>query len=166
MDYMEILKLLGVLLLVAGNAFFVGSEIALTSARRSKIQQLADIGNRSARIVQILHKEPERFYSVTQVGITIVSLGLGAIGIIAITDAAEPAIDFAVVHLSMLVPPESAHVVAHTTAEIFAFIFISFLHIVGGELAPKVYAFHNAEALSLEVSRTSGVQSDVPAAAC
>jgi magnesium and cobalt exporter, CNNM family len=153
MDYMEILKLLGVLLLVAGNAFFVGSEIALTSARRSKIQQLADIGNRSARIVQILHKEPERFYSVTQVGITIVSLGLGAIGIIAITDVAEPAIDFAVVHLSALVPPESAHVVAHTAAEVFAFIFISFLHIVGGELAPKVYAFHNAEALSLEVSR-------------
>ena len=64
MDYVDILKLLGVLLLVAGNAFFVGSEIALTSARRSRIQQLADIGNRNAKIVQILHNEPERFYSV------------------------------------------------------------------------------------------------------
>lgn len=154
MDYVDVLKLFGVLLLVAGNAFFVGSEIALTSARRSRIQQLADIGNRNAKIVQILHNEPERFYSVTQVGITLVSLALGAIGIVAITQAAEPAIDFVVVHLSMLVPPESAHVVAHTSAEVFAFIFISFLHIVGGELAPKVYAFHNAETLSLGVSRT------------
>ena len=71
-----------ILVFVAGNAFFVASEIALTSARRSRIKQLADTGNRSARIVQILHGQPERFYSVTQIGITMVSMGLGAIGII------------------------------------------------------------------------------------
>ena len=157
MDYLELLKLLGVVLLVAGNAFFVSSEIALTSARRSRIQQLADTGNKSARIVQVLHNEPERFYSVTQVGITIVSLALGALGVVAVTEAAEPAIDFVVVHLSTLVAPESAHVVAHTSAEVFAFIFISFLHIVGGELAPKVYAFHNAETLSLGVARSINI---------
>jgi CBS domain containing-hemolysin-like protein len=154
MDYLEILKLLGVVALVAGNAFFVGSEIALTSARRSRIQQLSDVGNRSAKIVQLLHSEPERFYSVTQVGITLVSLALGALGVVAVTEAAEPAVDFLVMHMSAIVPPESAHVVAHTAAEIFAFIFVSFLHIVGGELAPKVYAFHNAEALSLNIGWT------------
>jgi len=152
MDVLEILKLVGVVVLVAGNAFFVGSEIALTSARRSRIQQLADVGNKRARIVQILHGEPERFYSVTQVGITLVSLALGALGVVAITEAAEPAIDFVVMHLSSLVPPASAHAFAHTAAEIFAFFFISFLHIVGGELAPKVYAFHNAESLSMGVA--------------
>jgi len=153
MDYVELLKLAVILLLVAGNAFFVGSEIALTSARRSKIQQLVDLGNSNAKIVQILHSEPERFYSVTQIGITLVSLALGAIGIVTITEIAEPGIDYVTTHLSLLIPPSSAHMVAHTTAEIIAFVFISFLHIVGGELAPKVYAFHNAEKLSLVVGR-------------
>jgi CBS domain containing-hemolysin-like protein len=151
MDYLEILKLLGVLALVAGNAFFVGSEIALTSARRSRIQQLADLGNRNAKTVQLLHKEPERFYSVTQVGITLVSLALGALGVVAVTQAVEPGIDFVAMHLTTFFDPAHAHAFAHTTAEIFAFIVISFLHIVGGELAPKVYAFHNAETLSLGV---------------
>ena len=153
MDYFIIGKLVAILLLVAGNAFFVGSEIALTSARRSRIQQLADLGDHNAKIVQILHDEPERFYSVTQVGITLVSLALGAIGIVTITEVAEPVIDATIGHLSMLVEPKSAHIIAHTTAQVFAFIVISFLHIVGGELAPKVYAFHNAVALSLVVSR-------------
>jgi CBS domain containing-hemolysin-like protein len=151
MDYLEIVKLLGVLALVAGNAFFVGSEIALTSARRSRIQQLADLGNRNAKTVQLLHKEPERFYSVTQVGITLVSLALGALGVVAVTQAVEPGIDFVAMHLTTFFEPAHAHAFAHTAAEIFAFIVISFLHIVGGELAPKVYAFHNAETLSLGV---------------
>jgi len=153
MDYLELLKVAAILLLVAGNAFFVASEISLTSARRSKIQQLVDIGNANAKTVQLLHNEPERFYSVTQIGITLVSLALGAVGVVTITGIAEPAIDFVTTHLSSLIPPHNAHVVAHTVAEISAFIFISFLHIVGGELAPKVYAFHNAETLSLRVSR-------------
>lgn len=82
------------------------------------------------------------------------SLALGAIGISTITTLLDPVIDFVVVHLSILVTPTSAHHVAHTTAQIFAFIFISALHIVGGELAPKVYAFHRPVKLSLAVART------------
>ena len=61
-------KLFLIVFLVVANAFFVGSEIALTSARRSRIKQLASTGNKSARMVQVLHDEPERFYSVTQIG--------------------------------------------------------------------------------------------------
>ena len=60
MDWELIGKLLLILLLVVGNAFFVGSEIALTSARRSRIKQLASTGHKSAQIVRLLHKEPER----------------------------------------------------------------------------------------------------------
>ena len=90
MDWTLIGNLLLILLLVVGNAFFVGSEIALTSARRSRIKQLASTGNKSAKIVQKLHKEPERFYSVTQIGITLVSLGLGAIGMVTLTQIMDP----------------------------------------------------------------------------
>jgi CBS domain containing-hemolysin-like protein len=154
MDALVLAKLAGIILLIMGNAFFVGSEIALTSARRSRIRQLALEGNSSAKIVQVLHTEPERFYSVTQIGITLMSLALGAIGISTLTTVLDPVIDFVVVHLSILVPPTSAHHVAHTTAQIVAFIFISALHIVGGELAPKVYAFHRPVKLSLTVART------------
>ena len=69
-----------ILIFVAGNAFFVGSEIAISSARRSRIRQLSEEGDSRAARVEKLHNEPERFYSVTQVGITLVSLGLGAVG--------------------------------------------------------------------------------------
>ena len=95
MDWILISKLLLILILIVGNAFFVGSEIALTSARRSRIKQLASTGNKAAKIVQVLHNEPERFYSVTQIGITLVSLALGAIGIITLTQIMDPGIEAA-----------------------------------------------------------------------
>ena len=100
MDSFIFIKLLGICLLIMGNAFFVGSEIALTSARRSRIHHLAEHGDSAAKIVKILHSEPERFYSVTQIGITLMSLALGAIGISTITTLLNPLINFVVAHLS------------------------------------------------------------------
>ena len=150
MDWILAGKLILILLLIVGNAFFVGSEIALTSARRSRIKQLANTGNRSAKIVQVLHDEPERFYSVTQIGITLVSLGLGAIGIITMTQILHPGIARI---FGLFGGGEEMMGWAHTLAYILAFIFISFLHVVGGELAPKVLAFHKAESISLGVAR-------------
>jgi len=97
MDWIIIGKLFLIIFLIIGNAFFVGSEIALTSARRSRIKQLASTGNKSAKIVQLLHNEPERFYSVTQIGITLVSLALGAIGMVTLTQMWDPAIEAAAV---------------------------------------------------------------------
>ncbi len=150
MDWELIGKLFLILLLVVGNAFFVGSEIALTSARRSRINQLANTGNKSAKIVQVLHDEPERFYSVTQIGITLVSLALGAIGMVTLTEVLDPPIvsGFAVFGAS-----EEVTGWAHTFSYFVAFIIISFMHVVGGELAPKVLAFHKAVPLSLSVAR-------------
>jgi CBS domain containing-hemolysin-like protein len=142
-------SLIAVILLVMGNAFFVGSEIALTSARRSRIKQLADTGNKAAHTVQLLHKEPERFYSVTQIGITLVSLALGAIGITTMEHLIDPVFEA----LAVALGGDHALVdVAHTAAYVFGFVVISFLHVVGGELAPKVLAFHKAETLSLAVA--------------
>lgn len=148
MDFILIWKLCAILLLVMGNAFFVGSEIAITSARRSRIKQLADIGNKQARIVQTLQDEPERFYSVTQIGITLVSLALGAIGIATVTEILDPAMNSL---LLLFGEQQTIQSLAHTTAYTLAFLIISFMHVVGGELAPKVLAFHKAESLSLRV---------------
>ena len=151
MDWILIGKLFLILFLVIGNAFFVGSEIALTSARRSRIKQLASTGNKAAKIVQVLHNEPERFYSVTQIGITLVSLALGAIGMVTLTQIMDPGIVTA--FASVLGEGAKIEGWAHTFSYILAFIIISFLHVVGGELAPKVLAFHKAEAMSLSVAR-------------
>ena len=137
-----------ILLFVAGNAFFVGSEIAISSARRSRIKQMAEMGDKNAKIVEKLHNEPERFYSVTQVGITLVSLGLGAVGMETISTLMDPGF---VSLFGFLGDSEALVKAAHTTSYVFAFIVISFLHVVAGELAPKVLAFHKAEVLSLAV---------------
>jgi len=150
MDWIIIGKLFLIIFLIIGNAFFVGSEIALTSARRSRIKQLASTGNKSAKIVQLLHNEPERFYSVTQIGITLVSLALGAIGMVTLTQMWDPAIEAAAI--STFGSGQEIINWAHTFSYIIAFIIISFLHVVAGELAPKVLAFHKAEAMSLSVA--------------
>lgn len=152
MDALTSAKLAAIILLILGNAFFVASEIALTSARRSRIAQLAAEGNSSARIVQMLHANPERFYSVTQIGITLMSLALGAIGIATFTIVTDPWVVLVFSHLGFL-GEFSSEPVAHTVAQALAFLIVSTLHIVGGELAPKVYAFHKPEALSLNVAR-------------
>jgi CBS domain containing-hemolysin-like protein len=143
MDIIIIGKLITIMLLVLGNAFFVGSEIAITSARRSRIKQLADMGDKSAKTVQLLHNEPTRFYSVTQIGITLVSMALGAIGMTTIAQITDPAFEsiFGVIGLTT----EIAHIVSYA----LAFVIISFLHVVAGELAPKVLAFHKAEKMAL-----------------
>lgn len=128
------LRLAIILLLVAGNAFFVGSEIAISSARRSRIRQLAEDGNGKAKTVKLLHEEPERFYSVTQIGITLVSLGLGAVGMETLHTVIDP---WVVALFTALGDHDVLHSAAHTLAYVLGFIIVSFVHIVGGELAPR-----------------------------
>ncbi|MBL8932152.1 MAG: HlyC/CorC family transporter [Kineosporiaceae bacterium] len=140
-----------IVIFIAGNAFFVGSEIAISSARRSRIRQLAEDGDKRAARVEMLHNEPERFYSVTQVGITLVSLGLGAVGMETIAELLAP-------KMAQLAGAFGDHPAwenaAHTIAFVIGFIVVSFVHVVAGELAPKVLAFHKAEHLSMAVGRT------------
>jgi CBS domain containing-hemolysin-like protein len=150
MEWELVGKLFLIIFLIIGNAFFVGSEIALTSARRSRIKQLANTGNKSARIVQVLHDEPERFYSVTQIGITLVSLALGAIGMVTLTQIIDPLLLSA---LTIFGESEQVAAWGLTLSYVIAFIIISFMHVVAGELAPKVLAFHKAVPLSLAVAR-------------
>ena len=107
------LNLLLILLFVAGNAFFVGSEIAISSARRSRIKQLAEEGDKRAARVEMLHNEPERFYSVTQVGITLVSLGLGAVGMETISNLTDSSF---VRLFTLFGDTEAVHKAAHTVS--------------------------------------------------
>ena len=74
------LELLGVAALILLNAFFVAAEYALVTARRTKIQELAEEGSRRARVVQRIVSDPPRFIAAMQLGVTLTSLGIGALG--------------------------------------------------------------------------------------
>ncbi|HEX5073512.1 MAG TPA: hemolysin family protein [Gemmatimonadaceae bacterium] len=130
-----------VVLLVVANAFFVAAEFALVSARRSKIDQMASEGDRLAKAAQSAMKNLNRYISATQLGITLTSLGLGWIG--------EPALaglmDRALAVFGIRPPAAAVHTVAGATT---AFIVITFLHIVLGELTPKAIALVKAEGVS------------------
>ncbi|MBF0454288.1 MAG: HlyC/CorC family transporter [Magnetococcales bacterium] len=145
MDLMLFGQLIAILLLVVGNAFFVGSEVAITGARRSRIKQMADMGDERAKIVKLLHDEPTRFYAVTQIGITLVSMALGYIGMDTFKVLLSPGLETL---YGFFLAPEVAASWSSVTGLVLGFVIISFLHVVGGELAPKVLAYHKAIQLS------------------
>jgi len=131
--------------LVAMNAFFVVAEFALVSVRRSRIEELVAQGNSLARVVRHAIADPDRFIAATQLGITLASLGLGWIGEPAFADLIRPA-------LTALRAPWD-EVVVHSIASALAFVVITFLHVVLGELAPKTVALQFPERASLLVAR-------------
>jgi len=139
-------KLVAILVLVGANAFFVGSEFALVSVRRPRLQGLAEAGSRRARAALRLLGNPTLFISATQLGITIASLALGWIGEPTIAALLQPAV-------LAIAPQGKAGYIAHLSAIAIAFAGITFMHIVLGELMPKMIALERAETLSLLVAR-------------
>jgi len=141
-----LVKLLAVAVLVATNAFFVASEFALVSVRRAKLEARATAGNRNARSALRLLDNPTLFISAVQLGITLASLGLGWIGEPTIASFLEPI-------ASTLSAGARAEYLAHLLAIVIAFSVISFLHIVLGELMPKMFALERAETVALFCAR-------------
>ena len=141
------LSLLAVLLLVLANGFSVATEFALVSVRRTRMQQLAADGNRRAQQVLGELKDLDTYIAATQLGITIASLALGWIGEPAVASLIEP-----LIRSLQFIPDASREAVTHTISFIVAFAFITTLHIVIGELAPKSIALQRAEQTALRVA--------------
>ena len=134
-----------VLLLVALNAFFVAAEFSLVAVRRSRIDEMAEAGDSGARNVQKALTHLDRYIAGTQLGITIASLALGWVG--------EPAMAVLIDHfLGFFGLPPAGQGVHSGVALAFSFFFLTFLHIVLGELAPKSLALVNPEGVSKLVS--------------
>src|SRR5438105_7481913 len=127
------LLLIAVGALILLNAFFVAAEYGLVTARRTRIQELADEGSRRARLVLRIIADPPRFIAAMQLGVTATSLGIGALG--------EPV-------LQRVFRPALAAVLA----VILAFLIITFFHVVIGELMPKGIALAYSERVALAVS--------------
>jgi putative hemolysin len=139
------LGLFAILALVFANGFFVAAEFALVTVRKTRIDQLIAEGHRRARTVRRAISDPDSYIAATQLGITMASLGLGWIGEPALASVIEPAFTFLGERL--------AGVTAHTIAVVISFVFITALHIVLGELAPKTVALQYAEPVALLVAR-------------
>ena len=125
--------------LLAANAFFVGAEFAIMSARRSQIEPLAAAGSRSAKTVLWAMEHVSLMLACAQLGITICSTGIGAV--------AEPAIAHAVEGplVAMGLPAQASHVVGFT----IALGIVVYLHVVIGEMVPKNLAVTSPERAAL-----------------
>ncbi|HJW66774.1 MAG TPA: hemolysin family protein [Gaiellaceae bacterium] len=127
------LELLAVAALILLNGYFVAAEYALVTARRTRMQALADQGNRRARAVLKIVADPPRFIAAMQLGVTGTSLAIGALGEQALAEVFDP-------------------IFASVIAFALAFLIITFLHVVVGELVPKGVALGYSERTALAVS--------------
>jgi magnesium and cobalt exporter, CNNM family len=139
------LRLLAVLLLVAINGFFASAEFSLVAVRSSRVRQLMEAGDPRARIVHELIGQLDRVVSGVQVGITLTSLAIGAIGEPVFAQLFRPLFEW--------LPGERALLVAHGFAIILAFACLTLLHVVFGELVPKTISLERASRASLIVAR-------------
>ena len=138
-------RLIGVLALVALNGFFAAAEFSLVAVRLSRIRQLVHKGDSRARIVEGLLGDLHRVVSGVQVGITLASLALGALG------------ESALARLFRSVFPSVVNtrtgLLLHALALAAALALLSVLHVVLGELVPKTVSLQRAERVALLVAR-------------
>src|SRR6476661_2403043 len=128
--FLELLALAGLILL---NAFFVAAEYGLVTSRRTRIRELEHEGNRRARAVLRITADPPRFISAMQLGVTISSLGIGALG-------------------EQVLAHKFGTLMASFLAVVLALLIVTYLHVVIGELVPKGIALGHPERTALAVS--------------
>ncbi|HVT95812.1 MAG TPA: hemolysin family protein [Bryobacteraceae bacterium] len=131
-------------LVIALNSFFAAAEVALISARKSRLRAMAERGNTGAQIALSLLAAPARLLSVTQVGVTLSSLGLGWAG--------EDAVYQLISHLvgGALSPGIAPFV--HALLLVVSFMLITYAHVVIGEVVPKNLALEKADRLAILVA--------------
>ncbi len=134
-----------VFILVLANSFFVASEFALVSVRKTRIDQLAAEGNSAAVVVQNAVRDLDRYIAATQVGITIASLLLGGLG----EEALEPLLH----PLFAWIPETWQGITAAGLSAGFAYFIMTTLHVIIGELMPKSIALQKPEITALWIGR-------------
>jgi putative hemolysin len=127
------LELVAVAALVLLNGFFVGAEYSLVTVRRTRMEELRQEGNRRASLVLSVTSEPARFIAAMQLGVTVTSLAIGALGEHALTEVFD-------------------WIPATVIAVLLSLLILTFFHVVAGELVPKGAALARTEHLALWVA--------------
>ena len=138
------LEILIILVLIVANGLFSGAEIAIVSARRHRLQQLAEKGRRSARVALRLADSPNEFLSTVQIGITLIGILSGAVGGATVARKLTPLL----AQVPLLAPYSDALGFGLVVAA------ITFLSVVIGELVPKRLALANPEQLACTMAPT------------
>ncbi|CAH0347225.1 hemolysin family protein [Bacillus sp. CECT 9360] len=133
------IKLVMVVILIALTAFFVASEFAIVKVRSSRINQLVEEGHRNALAAKKVTTRLDEYLSACRLGITVTALGLGWLG--------EPTVEqlFRPLFERMELNDSAAHLLSF----FIAFFFMTYIHVVVGELAPKTAAIQKAEQITL-----------------
>jgi CBS domain containing-hemolysin-like protein len=134
-----------VFILVLANSFFVASEFALVSVRKTRIDQLAAEGNSAAVVVQSAVRDLDRYIASTQVGITIASLLLGGLGEEALAPLLHP--------LFAWIPETWMGITSVGVSASFAYFIMTTLHVIIGELMPKSIALQKPDVTALWIGR-------------
>ncbi|EJC36218.1 CBS domain protein [Helicobacter pylori Hp P-28b] len=132
-------------LLVLLNAFFVLSEFALVKVRKTRLEELVKIGNSNAKLALKMSQRLDTYLSATQLGITLSSLALGWVG--------EPAIARLLAVLLESMDLKDNSIFIHSMSVVIAFLSITFLHVVLGEIVPKSLAIAKSEKATLFAAR-------------
>ena len=127
------LELLAVAVLILLNGFFVAAEYSLVTVRRTRLKELVDEGSRPARAVMTITSDPPHFIAAMQLGVTLTSLAIGAIG-------------------EQVLSELFGAWLGTFLAVLLAFLIITFMHVVVGELVPKGLALSYSERIALGVS--------------
>jgi putative hemolysin len=133
-----------ILLLIVANGFFVAAEIAIIAARKGRLEQLAEAGNRSARLALELSKDPDRFLPTVQFGITLVATFVSVFG-------GEELVEPLAAVISQI-PLNFIAQHAHSISLTLVVFCITFLSLLLGELVPKQLALRQAEVLARMVA--------------
>jgi CBS domain containing-hemolysin-like protein len=135
----DFLRLVSIPALVLLNAFFVATEFSLVAVRKTRIEELVKQGVTSARAVEAAIINMDRTIAATQLGVTLASIGLGWV--------AQPVL------VTMLKSLSWGILAAHSVAVVIAFILITFMHVVFGELIPKTMALQSPDRAALWLAR-------------
>lgn len=136
-------RVAAVLLLVLVNAFFVAAEFSIVTVRRTRVEQLVAEHHPLARSLRRAVRDPSPFIATTQLGVTVASLALGWLGEPLLAAILEQAVSF--------LPSTIAHVSAQSAAVVLAFVLITTIDIVLGELIPKNLALQRPESVAFVV---------------
>jgi CBS domain containing-hemolysin-like protein len=136
------LKLILTALLVAVNAFFVIAEYALVRSRRARLELMRDEGAKGAALALEQLANVNEYISAVQIGVTLTSIGIGALGEPALASILKTALGSAL-----------GHGVAVVVAVVVAFALIASAQLIAGEMVPKFYAIDRAEAVARRVAR-------------
>jgi putative hemolysin len=139
------LEVILIFLLVLISGFFAASEIAVIAVRKSRIRQLVEAKNRKAVFVEKLRKDPDKFFAIIQVGVTVSGSAASALAGAMAVQVIKP--------LIQLIPSETVRAGSQSIALTLVIVVISYLFLVVGELVPKALAIRFAENIALLVGK-------------